>query len=91
MTFPELRQMIADKRQQCADLGIEGLDQIVLVLYRKTAPQGRRTRLCERSGPYCEEIVQVKHYQGFTGPQGFDVVAYFDCQKILDFLDKEGL
>ena len=86
MTPEALRKDIARLRKARADQGID-IDRILMVVCRDRAPTGRTVGLAGRYGPR-GEIMNVKEAERGTG---FEVAAYFDCQKVLDWLDKEDL
>ena len=86
MTPNDLRADIAHLRKERADQGIDS-DQIMLVVRRDRPPTGRTVGLAGRYGPR-GEIMNVKEAKRGTG---FEVAAYFDCQKVLDWLDEEDL
>ena len=85
MTPEELRQDIADLRSKREEVGIDA-DSILLVVPRDRPPTGRTVGLAARYGPR-GEIANVKE----DDSGGYEVAAYFDCQKILDWMDKEDL
>lgn len=58
---------------------------IYLVVPRKSLPRGDKVRLCGRYGPF-GKLCTVKETD-----EGYNVVAVFDTQKILEFINKEGL
>ena len=84
MTPDELREQIADLRGRKEDHGIKS-DGIKLALLRDRPPTGARIGFAGRYGPR-GEILNVKA----VGDR-FQIVALFDCQRILDWMDKEGL
>lgn len=53
-----------------------------LVVPRKTLPRGDKVRLSGRHGPF-GRICNVKETE-----DGYDVVAVFDSQKILKFMER---
>ena len=84
MTPDDLRQQIADLRAERAEYGIDA-DGIQLVLLRDRPPTGARIGFAGRYGPR-GEILNVK-----AVGERFQIVGRFDCQKILDWMDKEDL
>ena len=79
----ELRADIARLRRDRKEAGTEA-SKILLVVRRDRPPTGRTVGLAGRHGPR-GEIMNVKEAKRGTG---FEVAAYFDCQKILDWLDR---
>ena len=88
MTPDDLRQQIADLRAERAEYGIDA-DRILLVVPRERPPTGRTVGFAGRYGPRGEIMNVKKDGRSFRGK--YAVAAYFDCQKILDWMNKEGL
>lgn len=84
MTPDELRADIAILRRDRKEHGISA-DRILLSVPRDRPPTGLTVGLAGRYGPR-GEIANVK-----KRGERFSVAAYFDCQKVLDWLDKERL
>ena len=85
MTPEELRQDIAELRSKREAAGID-VSKILLVVPRERPPAGRTVGFARRYGPR-GEIANVQE----DDSGGYEVAAYFDCQKILDWMDKENI